>query len=441
MEFLSTREQAYAIWILLGLISAFLFKGLRKDFYPILSALVSKSFLKLYVIFLAYNAVGIYLLSLIDAWELSMLKDTVIWLVFAGLPLVYQVARAKKIKTYFLDLLKSLLTFAVVLEFLMGLHTFSLLTELLLAFVMLFLTFTIAFAQARSRYERVANLLQWLVLFITCGIVLSEMSYLFSNVSTYQSEALFLEFLLPAKLAFMIIPFLYGVFIYLRFEETFSVIKSPRFSKSIVRYCVVLLPYYFLNDPEGLLRWRWSVNKVIPQSLKELVVSMQQIKELIQEETDPPEVDPSLGWSPYLAKEFLMKMELQVGNYVNHYDQQWGASSNSKHLEDSDWLANSIDYFLNGNRYVVTQLKLRLNVFKLEKVRHSHTVFLAHASLLFSKISNDELPVTVLIAIMEGVEEEVVLDVWRLKVEKSEYLNVYRGYSLYFVIEHLTHVD
>lgn len=436
MELLNTRELAYAILISTGLVAGLLIKDLRKDLLPILNALFSKSFLKLYGFFLSYNLLVVILLKRIGVWEISLLKDTLFWMIFAGLPLVYKAGRAKEIKVYFVEILKSMFALTVVLEFLMGLHTFSLLIELLLAFIMLFLILLIAFAKVREGNEKVVSVLEWTFLMVTMVVVLGEFNYVVSHISEFVKWEYFWQFWLPAELAVLLIPFLYAVVTYLRFEETYSMVAKPRFSKSVSRYCRLVLPFYFYNDPEGLRRWRIAAFRSKPKSRHDVIKSIKLVKELIKEEKNPPFVDPSKGWSPYVAKAFLRQLGLIVGDYVFYDGKEWGAVSNRKHLNDQDWMANAIDYSVEGNRHVVTQLKLRLEVFKKSKVGESHVVFLQYVNFLFAIISSEELPGTIVGSILSGKKASASVGGLNLIIERSLYDNVYGGYDLKFVIQH-----
>ncbi|MES2418968.1 MAG: hypothetical protein V4541_12335 [Bacteroidota bacterium] len=436
MELLNTRELAYTILISTGLVAGLLIKDLRKDLLSILSALVSKNFLKLYCLFLSYNFLVVFLLKRIGVWEISLLKDTLVWMIFAGLPLVYKAGRAKKIKVYFIELLKSLFALTVLLEFLIGLHTFSLPVELLLAFIMIFLILLIAFAKAREGNEKVVGVLEWTILVVSMAVLLGEFNYVVSHTSEFLKWNYFWQFWLPAELALFLIPFLYAVVTYLRFEETYSMVAKPRFSGPVSRYCRLVLPFYFYNDLDGLRRWRIAAFRSKPKSRFEVIESIKLVKELIKEEKKPQFVNPSEGWSPYMAKAFLMRLGLIGGNYVFYYDNEWGAVSNRKHLSDLDWMANSIDYSVEGNRHIVTQLKLRLEVFDKSKVGDSHAVFLQYVRFLFAIISSEELPVRVVESILFGKKASASVDGFNLIIERILYDNIYGGYNLKFVIKH-----
>lgn len=73
-------------------------------------------------------------------------------------------------------------------------------------------------------------------------------------------------------------------------------------------------------------------------------------------EEEPLTVDPSRGWSPFDAREFLKEYGLQTNDYHQGYDEYW-ASSPYVDL-DTHMLPNKAVFYIEGLEGVVTTLKL-----------------------------------------------------------------------------------
>jgi len=70
----------------------------------------------------------------------------------------------------------------------------------------------------------------------------------------------------------------------------------------------------------------------------------------------PPEIDPSVGWSPFLARDFLKEHGLRTNDYHEGYDEYW-ASSDYVDLDDHI-LPNNAIFYIEGEDGVVKTLKL-----------------------------------------------------------------------------------
>jgi hypothetical protein len=73
-------------------------------------------------------------------------------------------------------------------------------------------------------------------------------------------------------------------------------------------------------------------------------------------EEKPPEIDPTDGWSPYLARDFLAEHGLRTNDYHKGYDEYW-ASANYVDLDDHI-LPNKATFYIEGEEDIVKTLKL-----------------------------------------------------------------------------------
>ncbi|MFD2582479.1 hypothetical protein ACFSR6_08270 [Pedobacter vanadiisoli] len=437
-KILNTRELASSIWVTISIVFFLIVPSKQKELVTIIKGIFSRKFTTVYILAALYCAMSCTILYFIKAWDTSLVKDSLFWMFFAALPMMYKSARSKNIREYFGSTLKSLLTVTVVLEFLMGLHTFSIWLELLLVPISFLLFVLTIFSKQKPEYSQVQWLFEWTTTIIGVLIVMFEFRYVTTHINDFLKLAYLKQFTLPILLSLLFIPFLYLLVIYIRFEETFAILTVRFQNNPNQLYTKILIIRFFLNDLEGLKRWRQYIFRTHPQTKKAIKDSIKEIKELQQIEKNPPIIPLAEGWSPYWVKNILKEVGIHTEYYMHYFEDEWGVTSNNLHLTE-DFLANDIIYNISGNRKAVTQLKLRLMVFDLSKKANSHEQFLFYIALLWKKIFDTDLPRSILQAVMVGKKFRHLEKGCKIEVDLEEYNTALNGYELKFKIIHAAH--
>jgi len=129
---LSSREKAWLVWTIVLLVLFLSQKSLRKTGARVFTSLFAKAFLKIYVAVSIYLGAFLYALNYFELWSDAATKDFSFWLFGAGLPLLFGVTSLRK-RSDFKPLVWKAITLTVLLEFIVGLYTFSFKAELILA--------------------------------------------------------------------------------------------------------------------------------------------------------------------------------------------------------------------------------------------------------------------------------------------------------------------
>jgi len=412
---------------------------MRKDLKPVLSALVIRHFLIIYAITVIYTGVCVTLLSKVEMWDFSMLKDTAIWMIFAALPAMYKAGRIPDIKQYFKTILVELAQITFFLEFVVGLHTYDLWKELLLAVLVLFLKGLIFYSQKPEQMQ-VHKIFKKVDTAISLGMILLVCIYLYKHFLEYWTLAYLEQFVLPVELTLMLTPFLYLLIVYMRFEETFTTIDSRIKPHKLLIFTKWMLMLHFLNNLAGIKRWEQQFFMRRPVTKQDVLNSIKDVKELQAAEANPPEVLLTNGWSPYLSRDFMKVHLLSAGQYLNHYDDSWGAISSTLHLSD-DYLANDIIYEVTGTKTVVTQIELILKVFDRSKKGNAHEVFAKYLKYLFEEVfPGKTVPVELINRILKGKAYQMSYNTYLLVCDLDLYDNHLNSYNLKFAIRHPNHV-
>lgn len=103
-------------------------------------------------------------LTLIGFWELSMQKDTILWVAFAGFPLLMKSNKINSEQNYLNYIFKDSVKGIVIVEFIANFYSFSLITELILIPVMTLIVLTQAFGSDKPEHNQQSN--YWMELFL-----------------------------------------------------------------------------------------------------------------------------------------------------------------------------------------------------------------------------------------------------------------------------------
>ena len=199
LDSLSTRELAIAIWLIIALIACFLSKNIRQSIIGIFRALFTWKILASLFAFFAHTTFYVFILYKISMWDITMLKDTVIWTLgfgFVALVNTNKINDSKYFKNVFFDAIK----WTIAIEFIVNFFTFSLTKELILVPIIVLAAMMQAVASFDPKHKQVENLMKnFLLLF-------SAFVFLFSLYKTIQQHnALFSfdnlkSFLIPVYL-------------------------------------------------------------------------------------------------------------------------------------------------------------------------------------------------------------------------------------------------
>jgi hypothetical protein len=176
---------------------------------------------------------------------------------------------------------------------------------------------------------------------------------------------------------------------------------------------------------------------VTPDSMKELWALVKEVKAVSAREKNPPDISVNDGWSPYLAKEYLTNDGLVTRDYNRTYENEWTCSSNYLEI-DSGLLRNNIGYYLSGNKFAVTELKLILNINNPKAAGNAEDKFYDIAFKLIDRaLSDTEIP-TALDFLAKRKDFNIVVGSIRIQLETQPWQGgIPDGYSLKITINRL----
>jgi hypothetical protein len=217
IDSLSTRELALATWILIALTACMFSKNIRHSFTDLLKALFAWKISVSLLVFFIHTASYVFVLFKLGLWDISLLKDTMIWLLsfgFISLMNVNKVNDSKYFKTVLFDTMK----WTIAIEFILNFFTFSLTKELIIVPILVFSVMMQVFASFKQEHKQVENLFKYILTAFGISI------FVFSLYKTVEQHSkLFTfdnlkSFLLPVFLSLTFLPFMYLYNLFVKYE-------------------------------------------------------------------------------------------------------------------------------------------------------------------------------------------------------------------------------
>lgn len=222
MNALSSRELALAIWG--ALLLAFLLskRSIRGSLLGVAKAALASKLIALFVAVVLYNAAVILCLRAGGVWDSALLKDTVVWFVFAGVTLVFRSTAVAEDDQLFLRILKETVRLVVVVEFVRNTYTLPLAAELFVVPLASLLAMADVLARRDPKHSGVAGAIR--VLQATGGLAILgiAVSKAVGDFGTLWSSDSLRRMLLPPTLSVSLIPLVYAVALYAVYDQLFS---------------------------------------------------------------------------------------------------------------------------------------------------------------------------------------------------------------------------
>ena len=247
---MNNRELSLLIWSLI-IIVIFLFqKGVRQSMVGVIKAFFAWKLSISYLAMLTYIFSAIFILRKIGFWNLSILKETVIWICFTGLIMLVNSNKVNKESNYFRKIVFDNLKIVVIIEFITNAYSFSFLVELIVMPILIFLVILNVYASYYEEHKKVKVVLDYVLIilgliFLTYAIV--EISENFNNFTTLNNLR---AFLIAPILTFLYLPFMYFMALFMSYEVLFVRINvihrnnddlKSSLKKNIFKACLINL--------------------------------------------------------------------------------------------------------------------------------------------------------------------------------------------------------
>ena len=158
MSVFSSREIAVAIWAGVFLFAGLLSSDVRLSFFSVARAFFRSRILVWIGLMLLYTAGMVGLLYIVNLWNVTLLKDTLLWFGLTGFVIAFSYATSRYSESIFSTIAADSFKVVIVFEFLVNTYTFPLAVELVMIPVIVVATMLYEFAR-RQGNEVVAKFL------------------------------------------------------------------------------------------------------------------------------------------------------------------------------------------------------------------------------------------------------------------------------------------
>jgi len=217
----NNREIATAFWIIVFLTFALRKADIRKSFAAVLRAFCQFKILLSVCLMVLYTGAAVMLLAAIGLWNVSLLKDTIVWLCVNAMAMMMRIITSDDAENIFRKILTDSFKIVIVLEFLVNTYAFSLPTEFVFVPILTLLAMVDVFVRSDEKYSAVAKMTQRAQMVIGIVILAITVSRAISNFQNLLSLDTFRSIALAPLLSLLFTPFLYVMVLISKYELVF----------------------------------------------------------------------------------------------------------------------------------------------------------------------------------------------------------------------------
>ncbi len=193
---------------------------------------------------LTYVTILIYILIKANYWDISLIKDSVWWIFGVGFVMLVDIARTKGKESHFKTLIIDSFKLTLVIEFIVNLHSFSLVVELIFVPVVTFAVAMMSFAQTKEEYKPVEKLFEYILGVLGTGLILYVGYRTVSDFDNFASIMTLRDFSFPIIMTLAFIPFLFLMALYAEYDNVFVRVNafntSPEAASVTKKYLLIL---------------------------------------------------------------------------------------------------------------------------------------------------------------------------------------------------------
>lgn len=440
MDILNNREWALVIWFFAFLIFASFSKKMdkvRESLKHLFKAFFVKSIVSIFILMLIYIMAVVFALFKIGLWESSQLKNTIIWTTSVGALSLFKINSIKENRQFFKNAVLDNLKLIAIVQFVVGVYTFGLFIEILIVPVLVILGAMLGLAQTDEKYHLVGKILNGIMVAFGSILILYTIYMLATNFGEFARKQTIYDFYIPPLLTLLYLPFIFIMMVFTTYELAFVRLNFLINEPKLQRFAKIYSIFKFHFKIKLLERWASTLPFQDTSSKTGIKDSFNRIFKMLSIERNPPEVPIQEGWSPYAAKQFLLKEGLETGYYHPLGNQEWSSSTNLVDLND-DVLSNKIAYYVDGNETTATSLKVILSIFSKESDVMAHSKFLAAVKTLMRAALGIDTSNDLDSAIMKGKNYVKNLGSFTAAIEKNNWpQSPIGGYDLKFTLSRI----
>ncbi|WP_430971803.1 hypothetical protein [Sunxiuqinia rutila] len=249
----NNREIALIFYLFLFILWNLTQKKIRESIFCVIGALFVKQIFISILCLLIYITIVVCGLSLLGLWNSSLIKDTIYWSFGVGFILMMDSNKALQEKHYFKKFLLENIKVFMIIEFILGLYVFGIITEFILMPIVIFLSISLAYTEVYEEHKQVRNFLLKIFGAIAIFYIIYSGFKIYQNFKDLANYDNLRALIFPAIMTILFLPFAYFYVLYSHYESLFIRVG------------------FFLKDNKSLRRFaKWRILFSVNFSLKKL---------------------------------------------------------------------------------------------------------------------------------------------------------------------------
>lgn len=165
-----------------------------------------------------------------------MLKDSILWFILSAFVILFTLDKATKRKNHFRNIIVNSFKIVIVLEFVVNIYNFNLITELILMPIIIFFAMLQGYSEAKEEYKKVGKIFGGVLAIFGFTLLILSIIEIVNSINIYASFETLKSFLLPIILTVAFVPFAYFIALYMNYETLFIRLKFILRDKRNYRY-------------------------------------------------------------------------------------------------------------------------------------------------------------------------------------------------------------
>jgi hypothetical protein len=357
---LSSREFALLTWIGIVVVALLLFTKLRPPLFAIARAMLHPKIVNLVGLAALYTVGCVWLLETVGVWRWDNLKTTIVWFVMTAVVAMASTKELEKGAGALRALLREAITITAIVLFLGSINTLPFWAEFLLLPFLTVITAMVAVAKRQPEHRIVIAPLNGILAIAGLSIIGYSIFRIVVDWRDFDAALQLRELVVPVTLTIMFLPYLYGLILFMGFENAAIRLAFKVKDRALRRFIWRRGILAFGASAPKFLRFIHAIQMLEVNDRSDVETILATLRRSMRHEKSPPQVAWAEGWSPYKAITFLESHGLRVGHY-HHTVIDWSADSQYLKL-GVGVLPDHLVYRIAGTETAATELTLGLDV-------------------------------------------------------------------------------
>lgn len=233
---LNNREIAIGIWLIIIFLWALSKKDVRPYIRNLLRVFFNRKIIIPLIAMILYIALMVVAFEKIGFWDISATKDTILWTLGSAIATYFSLNKLAQDNSYFKNMILDNLKFVLILEFILNLYPFSLLTELIIMPIISFIVMLNGFTESKPEYKQISKVLNFILVIFGLLLFAFTIKDIIHDFQNFASLKTLRDFFLPALFSIALLPFLYVMALLIQYEMFFNRIDFANKNPVIANY-------------------------------------------------------------------------------------------------------------------------------------------------------------------------------------------------------------